>query len=307
MSTSMTGSALTFSKVLLATDFSPASQAAFQVALHVCTELRASLSILHVLEEPYVPSSEPGGQFFESERIYQTDKRALDDLRHAAQLAGVPCETNMVNGTASLAIMEAISAQSADLVVLGTSALHGFERLVFGSTAEAILREAPCPVLTVGPQVSESAIESHREGPIIFATDFHRMTTHAVRYAEPFCIASKSPLHCLHVLPRALESSPPSEVVPMIMAEALNRVATESGTTINSPTCAVTYGSEISYAVVEYAKQHKAKLIVLGVRRASMVASHVPAHISYRIIAEAPCPVLTVCFAVEQESIQTAA
>ncbi|WP_433964888.1 universal stress protein [Tunturiibacter gelidiferens] len=307
MPTSMTGSALSFSKVLLATDFSPASQAAFQVALRVCTELRASLSILHVLEDPYVPSSGPGGQFFELDSISQADRRSLDSLREAAQLAGVPCEANMVNGTASLAILEAISTQNADLVVLGTSALHGFERLVFGSTAEAILREAPCPVLTVGPQVSQSAMTSHSEGPIVFATDFHRTTTHAIRYAKPFCVASKSPLHCLHVLPRALESNSPNQIVPMIMTEALHHVATESGTTIRSPICAVTYGSEISNAVVEYAKQHKAKLIVLGVRRASMLASHVQAHITYRIITEAPCPVLTICFASEQESTQTAA
>jgi nucleotide-binding universal stress UspA family protein len=307
MPTSMTNSALSFSKVLLATDFLPASQAAFQVALRVCTELKASLSILHVLEDPYVPSSEPGGQFFELDSIYQTDRRALDDLREAAQLAGVPCETNIVNGTASLAILEAVSLRNADLVVLGTSALHGFERLVFGSTAEAILREAPCPVLTVGPQVSELAMANQLEGPVIFATDFHRMTTPAIRYAEPFCMASKSPLHCLHVLPRALESKSPNKIVPMIMTEALHHVATESGTTVSSPICAVTYGSEISNAVVEYAKQHKAKLILLGVRRGSMLASHVPSHITYRIITEAPCPVLTICYASEQESTQTAA
>jgi K+-sensing histidine kinase KdpD len=93
----------------------------------------------------------------------------------------------------------------------------------------------------------------------------------------------------------------------MIMTEALHRVATESGTTISSPICAVTYGSEISNAVVEYAKRHKAKLIILGVHRASMLASHVPAHITYRLITEASCPVLTICFASEHESTQTAA
>ncbi len=47
-----------------------------------------------------------------------------------------------MNGTPSLAIMEAISLQNADLVILGTSVLYGFERLVFGSTAEAVLRKA---------------------------------------------------------------------------------------------------------------------------------------------------------------------
>lgn len=307
MQESITSSTLSFRKILLASDFSPASQAAFQVALRVCSELGASLSILHVIENSYVSSSDSGGQFFELESIYETNNRSLDGLREAAHFAGVPCETTMVNGNASRVITESTSAQNADLVVLGTSALHGLERLVFGSTAEAVLRKTPCPVLTVGPQVSESAMANQLEGPVIFATDFHRMTTHAIRYAEPFCMASKSPLHCLHVLPEGLDSKFPNKVVPIIMTQALQNVATESGTTVSSPICAVTYGSEISNAVVEYAKKHQAKLIVLGVRRAPMLASHVPADITYRIITKAPCPVLTICFASEQESAQTAA
>jgi nucleotide-binding universal stress UspA family protein len=306
MPTSITN-ALSFRNVLLATDFSVASQTAFRVALRVCVELRANLSILHVFEEVYVASPEFVVPRSELDSIYQTNQSRLDSLCEAAQHAGVACETTMVKGIPSRAIMESISAQNIDLVVLGTSALHGFERLVFGSTAEVILREAPCPVLTVGPQVSESAMTSQLEGPVVFATDFHRITSHAIRYAEPFCTASKSPLHYLHVLPRSLESNSPNKIVPMIMTEALHHVAAESGTTIQSPICAVTYGSEISNAVVEYAKQQKAKLIVLGVRRASMLASHVPAHITYRIITEAPCPVLTISFASGQESSQTAA
>jgi len=46
--------------------------------------------------------------------------------------------------------------------------------------------------------------------------------------------------------------------------------------------------------VVDYAKQHDAQLIVLGVRQTSMLASHLPAQIAYRMITEAPCPVLTI-------------
>jgi K+-sensing histidine kinase KdpD len=80
------------------------------------------------------------------------------------------------------------------------------------------------------------------------------------------------------------------------MSEALHQLANESGVVIEAPTCATIYGSEISYAVVDYARQQKAKLIVLGVRQASLLASHVPEHITYRIITEANCPVLTMAF-----------
>jgi nucleotide-binding universal stress UspA family protein len=91
------------------------------------------------------------------------------------------------------------------------------------------------------------------------------------------------------------------------MTDALQQVASESDTVIYPPVCAVAYGSEISNTVVDYARTQKAKLIVLGVRRASMVASHVPAHIAYRIITEAPCPVLTVAFASQPHATLAAA
>ena len=62
-----------------------------------------------------------------------------------------------------------------DLAVLGTNALHGFERLVFGSTAEAVLRKSPCPVLTVGPRVGNCA-----KAPAAGRADYlrHRLRFH---------------------------------------------------------------------------------------------------------------------------------
>ena len=202
---------------------------------------------------------------------------------------------------------ETITSNAIDLAILGTNALHGFERLVFGSTAEVVLRKASCPVLTVGPQASNAPGQLRLKSPVVFATDFHLTTTHAICYAAAICKVTKSPLHCLHVLPRTLEGGSRKHITLQIMTEALKHVANESGTTIDPPVCAITYGSEISNAVVDYARQQKAKLIVLGVRQASIVASHVPAHIAYRIITEAPCPVLTMAFVSQPHATLAAA
>jgi nucleotide-binding universal stress UspA family protein len=160
-----------------------------------------------------------------------------------------------------------------------------------------VLRKSPCPVLTVGPQVGNSEGAPRRQGPIVFATDFDFTTMDAIRYAACFSHRCGGPLHCLHVLPRTLAGGGQSDVVPEIMGEALQQLAAESGVTIEPPVCATTYGSEVSHAVVEYARRQRARLIVLGVRQASLLASHVPEHIAYRIITEAPCPVLTQAFA----------
>jgi nucleotide-binding universal stress UspA family protein len=303
----MIDSVPSFNIVLLATDFSLASQGAFKTAVRLCKTLQASLFILHVFEYANAVPPETGERFLELDSLYEEAQRSLNDLVQVAQRAGVTCEAAMGSGIAELTILEMISLKEVDLTVLGTNALHGFERLVFGSTAEAVLRKAPCPVLTVGPQAAGSAKADKPESPVVFATDFHLTTTHAIRHAASFCKMMGSPLHCLHVLPRTLAGGVRRHIIPQIMTEALQHVASESGTVIEPPVCAVAYGSEISNAVVDYARQQKAKLIVLGVRQASMVASHVPAHIVYRIITEAPCPVLTVAFASQPHAMRSAA
>ena len=56
--------------------------------------------------------------------------------------------------------------------------------------------------------------------------------------------------------------------------------------------CAVAYGSEISLAMVAYARKENAEMIVPGIRRASAVAGHLPPQIAYRRIVTAPCPML---------------
>jgi nucleotide-binding universal stress UspA family protein len=307
MQTSLSRSELSFNNVLLATDFSEASEAAFQTALGVCIALQASLSILHIFEYANAAPPEIGGQLLELDSFYEEARCSLDGLVQMARRAGVICEATMGSGIPSMTILETITSKEIDLAVLGTNALHGFERLIFGSTAEAVLRKASCPVLTVGPQVSDAAEGTQVENPVIFATDFDLTTTQTIRYAAFFSRVMGAPLHCLHVLPRTVEGGSRSHVIPQIMAEALQQVASGSDTIIDPPVCAITYGSEISNAVVDYAKQQKAKLIVLGVRQASMGASHIPAHIAFRIITEAPCPVLTMAFAPDPKGTFAAA
>ncbi len=291
-----------FQRLLLATDFSPASQAAFETALAVGVALRADLLLLHVFEYSNAAPPETGGQLLELETFYQEARAQLDALRQTAERAGIVCHSLIQDGIPAMTILNAIRAEQIDLAILGTNALHGFERLVFGSVAEDVLRKSPCPVLTVGPRtqaprIHDQAVAALSAGPTVFATDFDPYTVTAIRLATSLSSATGSPLHCLHVLPRAVEAgSRAGSAVPRIVTEALQQLAAESGTATEPPVCAVTYGSEISSAVVNYARETHARLIVLGVRQKSMMASHIPAHIAYRIVTEAPCPVLTMAF-----------
>lgn len=200
----------------------------------------------------------------------------------------------MERGPASLKILETIASKDMDLVILGTSALHGLKHFLLGSTAEEVLRKAPCPVLTVGPRVPDVALTM--EGPVLFATDFSLKTMNAILFAASFSQATGSSLHCLHVLPRTSESMERSHIVPQVLSEALHHVATETGITLVQPICATVYGSEIQNAIADFARQERARLVVIGVRHASMIGSRIPAHLAYQIITEVPCPVMTIAF-----------
>jgi len=286
-----------FTNILMATDFSLAAQAALQEAIRLSDQCTARLTLLHVFEYSQLVAPDMELQFANLEPIREFAQRQLLDAVHAAQQAGVSCIGKMTAGYPPVEIVEVARESQVDLVVLGTNAFHGVERLMFGSTAEAVLRETSCPVITVGPHARCLKERTHGNAdPIVFATDFHHATINAIQYAAAIGQTLGGPLHCLHVLPRTLEDGSRNDVVSQIMTEALQQAVAESGVTVHAPVYSVIYGSEVSNAVVDYAREHHARLVVLGVQHASMMASHTPAHIAYRVITEAPCPVLTICF-----------
>jgi len=295
MQTTIASSLPSFKKLLVATDFAGPSKAAFHAALGICVATGADLFILHVFEYANGAPPETGGLLLQLDTFFQKAQQSIKDMTDEANKAGITCDSKIVGGIAPLTILDVIASENIDLAVMGTNAPRGFERLVFGSTADAVLRKAPCPVLTVGPRAAETRRSNH-EGPVVFATDFHMVTTHAVQYAGTYCRSTHAPLHCLHVLPRVLDGEARNRIIPHIVTDALQHIAHEVGDAVEKPICAVTYGSEVSNAIVEYARQKKANLIVLGVRQASMLEAHMPPHIAYRIITEASCPVLTMAF-----------
>lgn len=290
--------AIQFKQILLTTDFQAPSRSAFAVALAVCESLGAELAVVHVSEaaEVAVHDDDDGTRL---ERLAR--QQALHDLNVAARQAGVPCRTYLMPGMAPGGVLDAVRDLRPDLVVMGTSAPRGLERLAFGSTAEAVLRNAPCPVMTVGPRAATHGPESLRDGPVVFATDFNSATIEAIGYAAVYSDATQRPLHCFHVLPRMLERAADGGAMQQVLSEALQQAVKASGVVAAQPVCTTEYGSEVSTAVVGYAEKQGASLIVLGVRQASMLSSHLRADVAVRVIVEASCPVMTVAYAARRQ------
>ncbi|QMV19648.1 hypothetical protein GOB94_13835 [Granulicella sp. 5B5] len=285
-----------FQHILLATDFEPPSRSAFAAALVVCAQLGADLSVVHVTEAAdIVPGSDADDEDIQLGLLAK--RQALHDLSVAARQAGVAARTHLLPGIGPEGVLNAVRALRPDMVVMGTSAPRGLGRLAFGSTAESVLRNSPCPVLTVGPRAALRGAEALRQGPVVFATDFDTTTMPAIFYASVYSDAMRRPLHCFHVLPRMLEGASDDGAMQQVLSEALQQAAKTSGVAAVEPVCATEYGSEVSTTVVAYAEKQAASLIVLGMRQASMLSSHLRADVAVRVIVEAPCPVMTMAFA----------
>jgi len=118
---------------------------------------------------------EAGAQEAEK-KASRTSAGALEELRQQAVQAGVECEAILGRGKPTATILETITVKKIDLTIMRYQRPACLERIVFDSTTEAVLRKAPCPVLTVGPHADNSEKALQSVGPVVFATDFHFTT-----------------------------------------------------------------------------------------------------------------------------------
>jgi nucleotide-binding universal stress UspA family protein len=132
-------------KILFPTDFSHCGDAALKMATSLARDAGATLLIVHV-EEP--PVAYGGGEMY-----YGVPEPASEDLRRMLEAVvptdlSVPREYRLITGDPSTAIARLAEEEHVDLIVMGTHGRTGLTRLLMGSVAEAVVRRAPCPVLT---------------------------------------------------------------------------------------------------------------------------------------------------------------
>jgi nucleotide-binding universal stress UspA family protein len=141
-----------FSRILVPTDFSAGSEAAWRAAQRLAGALGAELVLLHVFVEtplffegPF--AGERVREVYASARAWvqeQIDKWAAD-----ARATGRTVRAALRTGVPYQEIVAAARDEGADLVVLGTHGRGGLDRALLGSVADRVIRTAPCPVMTI--------------------------------------------------------------------------------------------------------------------------------------------------------------
>jgi nucleotide-binding universal stress UspA family protein len=141
-----------FSTILFATDFSENSDLAFDYALTLARQSSAHLVVIHVINEPvdlrgfYVPHI----SFDNLEKEIEDGANRMMEKFCESKLGDYSAyETKICTGVPHEEILKQADERNASLIVLGTHGRSGLDHILFGSTAERVVRQAKCPVLTV--------------------------------------------------------------------------------------------------------------------------------------------------------------
>jgi universal stress protein A len=146
--------------ILLPTDFSECASYALSYATSLARQFKASIVCVHVVE-PVVPTvgytgiTEPLPIADISDQLEDSATRELPKIAECEECAGLEMEEVIVHGDAAAEIVRVARERGVDLIVIASHGRTGLGRILFGSTAEEVVRHAPCPVLVVKPPHDE--------------------------------------------------------------------------------------------------------------------------------------------------------
>ena len=272
--------------VLFATDLSHASAPAITYALEIARLYGAKICAVHVKTGNLDKFQEQ-----ESDRL----RDLLKEIPHEfLVLSGGPTALKE-SGDTPTTLLALVGTKNIDLIVMGTHGRSGLGRVLLGSVAETIFREASCPVLTVGPRLMSEPKWDIRIKEVFYATDLTPSSQGALRYATSLAQENQARLTILNVLPqpKAGELIESEGLVSSTMRRVKELVPPET-----ELWCKLNYIVEVgdpAEKILDMAGGFKADIIALGIRRHSVgAATHLLKLTAHRVIAGATCPVLTV-------------
>lgn len=298
-----------FKNILFPTDFSPHARSALKYAAAFAHAGHGRVVLFSVQDGPV-----PANLMTMPEHVFEDqDSKWLLDLRREVKslltdplFSGLEVEPVIVEGEPADEIAKAVRHYDIDLVTVVTHGRRGLSRAMFGSTAEEIIAEAPCPVLTVRPPQRDFV--HHRAGKtevrlnrVLLATNFRPSSIPATNVARELVDTTGAEGHVVYVIGDYFEQI--SVMFPEGGSSALSRMreevkeqmeafARERGRNIKAHVLEGRPYAEI----VRLAAEIDADLIVIGTTVHASLFGGAPALGSEieRVVRNAPCPVLCV-------------
>jgi nucleotide-binding universal stress UspA family protein len=283
---------ITINHILCPTDLSADSDAALRYAVALSRTYEAKLSVCHCSAD----STKIDGEVRED---FKNRVAAL--IRQwggAGQCPPADYEAFIIEGEPDEAISKAAAEQCVDLIVM-RSRRRPLAAALLGSTAEAVCRTAPCPVLITHPDEREWVGLTSCEidlRKILVANDFSIDSELAMQFALSFAQEYQTELHLLHVLPVAL--APAAAGLPPDVENDFHRAARVLQQSVPEEVylwCKVQQAVKTGQPyreILNYADENEIDLICMGVHGAGFAMRALFGSNTDRVLRQAPCPVL---------------
>jgi nucleotide-binding universal stress UspA family protein len=251
-------------RILVAHDFTRNAAAALDTAVTLAGFLGARCEVLHVIERA---GTDAGG---EPPAGFAVEYRQ-----------GLPHEE----------IVRCARERGIDLIVMGTHGRRGVVHALLGSVAEKVVRNAPCPVLTVRERSGDAVAAN-----ILVATDFGPASELALEYGRTLAHLFGATLHLLHVAEnyfmRPIASDP--HALMASAREQLHAQLTHDDRKALSALAVLDLSDNTAAAIVDYAKNANVDLIVMGTHGRQAFDRFLVGSVAEHVVRSAPCHVLTV-------------
>lgn len=292
-------------RILFATDFSRWTRRAEDYACALACSWRASLTVLCVAEfSPGLNPDYPVNQQYLADLLKNASSQ-LDDLKGRAERRGIAVTTRAATGIPSEEVITAAQAEDSDLIVVGTRGKTGLAHVLLGSTAERVIRGAPCPVLAVRTEPADNEEGSVLSRPvtlerILVPVDFSDCSLDALKYAVVVAQQAKASVMLLHVL------EPVSYGLDFDLGQFRGREDVRESWTKRLENLAATHqhphmpieyrllGGFPSDSILDAAKTLPYDLIVMGTHGRRGISHTISGSVAEAVLRKAHCPVIAV-------------
>ncbi|HUX27776.1 MAG TPA: universal stress protein [Terracidiphilus sp.] len=279
--------------VVYATDFSICSENAGNYARLLAVHFSATLLVAHAFHLTQAAMEVEAGHRAMSKQREDLQKLLTQraDALSSESLKAVPF---LLEGSLQEAIPALAEKHAPSLIVLGTHGAGRFKHEIIGSMAEKILRSTRRPCLTVGPHAPQSAAADPPFRRILYATDFSPSAAHAAVFALTFAHLEGGDIDVLNVIPENAAGEPGRLAeLEERYRHALDELVPQQTGEFCSPHTFVKTGKAHD-RIMGHIRENNIDLLVLGIRKSSHLGLEMRTSGAFRLIADAPCPVLTI-------------
>lgn len=298
-------------KILFPTDFGESAEEALRYAAMLASQYDAELTMMHVVSlfsdgpataEEQISEMEQYADKF-ADQLHQQADEFIDRAIEHESYRHLNMKKLIVRGfSPNQEVVRVVEQEGVDLIVMGTYGRGGVRHMLFGSTAEQVVRTANCPVLTVRHHAPHT-LDFQRIRSILLPTDFSEYSKKALPYALSFAENYGADLHVLHVFEQRIhpafyiqDKSTPFDLDQGLhdrALDALDEFVYDELKDKISFKCEVASGKPF-VEIINYARDNEIDLIVLATHGLTGLEYMVIGSTTERVVRKAPCPVLSI-------------